>query len=291
MNAKVEIKQGSAEWFAQRVGNITGSRVGAILGVSPFSKPADVMREMVREFHGAEREFKGNAFTDWGTEHEPENIAMFEVETGQIVNEAGYVASPDFSWLGASPDGYVGENALIECKCPQKIKKLEDVPHYWEQMQLQMHCTGRTLTYFSQWTPEELVIIEVPADPNWLEDRIEQLTAFYAEYQKIIASEELSAPFLEPLEVERKDEAWTTLEKEAMWLDSRIKADTKRLKEVKESLIELADGKKSRGSNALVYYVAGRKSFNKKKLTAEHPELDLSIYETEGKGSWSVKLS
>ena len=59
--------QRSKEWFEKRKGLITGSSVGAILGVNPWRTPADVMRSMVREYHGAESEFKGNIATEYGT--------------------------------------------------------------------------------------------------------------------------------------------------------------------------------------------------------------------------------
>ena len=60
------MEQRTPEWFEQRKGRITGSRVGAILGMSPWQKPADVLRAMVREYHGASTEFTGNPATDHG---------------------------------------------------------------------------------------------------------------------------------------------------------------------------------------------------------------------------------
>ena len=59
-------EQRSEEWFDARKDKITASNVGAILGLSPYKKPDDVMREMVRAHFGAEREFTGNAATQWG---------------------------------------------------------------------------------------------------------------------------------------------------------------------------------------------------------------------------------
>mgnify|MGYP000621318025 CR=1 FL=1 len=50
MNQVVKAPQQlSEEWFAGRIGMVTGSRYGAVLGLSPFAKAKDVMREMVRE--------------------------------------------------------------------------------------------------------------------------------------------------------------------------------------------------------------------------------------------------
>jgi len=57
------MEQRSPQWFKAREGRVTGSSVGAILGLSPFMAPDDVMRRMVREYHGAEAEFQGNSAT------------------------------------------------------------------------------------------------------------------------------------------------------------------------------------------------------------------------------------
>ena len=64
------IKQGTKAWLQQRVGRVTGSNVGAVLGVNPYKTPDDVIRQMVRDYHGADPEFKGNAATCWGSFNE-----------------------------------------------------------------------------------------------------------------------------------------------------------------------------------------------------------------------------
>jgi len=84
------VEQRSEEWFAARRGRITGSAVGAILGLSPFMKPDDVLRRMVREKFDAPSEFIGNVATDWGTANEPNAIGQYELETGIRVMPAGF---------------------------------------------------------------------------------------------------------------------------------------------------------------------------------------------------------
>src|SRR3546814_19370154 len=91
-----------------RVGRITGSRVGAILGLNPYSKPADVLREMVREHFGAEREFTGNAATDYGKEKEPDALAAYEAERG-VMTYGGddCIVHPVYGFLAVPPAGLV----------------------------------------------------------------------------------------------------------------------------------------------------------------------------------------
>ena len=66
------MEQRSEEWFNIRKGRVTGSAVGAILGIAPFAKQADILRRMVRDWHKAPSEFVGNIATQWGTMNEDE---------------------------------------------------------------------------------------------------------------------------------------------------------------------------------------------------------------------------
>lgn len=68
------VAQKSAAWHESRKMRITGSRVGAILGLSPWQKPDAVLREMVREHHGAEREFSGNIATEHGQNQDRKSV-------------------------------------------------------------------------------------------------------------------------------------------------------------------------------------------------------------------------
>ena len=88
----------------ERKGRITASEVGAILGLSPYRTAEDVMRSMVREWFGAEREFTGNVATRWGQEHEPAAIKQFEALYGNVL-PGEFCKHPDHDWLGATPDG------------------------------------------------------------------------------------------------------------------------------------------------------------------------------------------
>ena len=60
------IEQRTPEWFKQRKGKITGSVAGAALGLNPYMTPMQLIRRMVREYHGLESEFTGNIATEYG---------------------------------------------------------------------------------------------------------------------------------------------------------------------------------------------------------------------------------
>ena len=89
-------QQRSKEWFEKRKGRVTGSRVGAILGLNPWQTREDVMRAMVREYHGAPSEFEGNVATEHGKAHEEEATLDFTLETGLDVEETGFHTFEDW---------------------------------------------------------------------------------------------------------------------------------------------------------------------------------------------------
>ena len=183
-----DMEQRSPEWFAARKGRITASMAGAILGLDPNCTREEAMRRMVRASVDAPSEFVGNIATNWGTMHEQEAKEAFEYEFGEKVEAATFVVHPTLDWLGASPDGYVGDDALLEIKCPYGLRNggdfkfLKDQPHYYAQMQVQMLVTGRKLCWFWQWTPVNHGLTSVHYDQEWIDENLPKLEAFYKEF-------------------------------------------------------------------------------------------------------------
>lgn len=189
-----------------RKGRITASRVGAILGLSPFAKPADAIRDMVRDYHGADREFVGNVATDWGNEHEAEAVVDAEFELGYTFNHTGhnqrFMIHPEHDWLGATPDGISEDGlCLLEVKCPYGMrnggafKSLSVQPHYFAQLQVAMFCAGAECAQFGQWSPVGWSMEYVEFDRDWMSEHLPALKAFFDLYQ----SEIDNPAHLEPL--------------------------------------------------------------------------------------------
>lgn len=184
------IEQRSEAWFAQRRGRVTGSNVGAILGLNPWRTADDVLRAMVRDSHGAPSEFTGNQATEYGSFHEDGAIVEYTMETGNTVTECGFFVHPEYDWLGASPDGLIGDDAVMECKAPYgqrdkrppEFKSAEEQPHYLAQMQIEMACSQRQLCHFWQWSPHGTRLEVIRIDYKWLAWAIPKLEAFYALY-------------------------------------------------------------------------------------------------------------
>lgn len=249
------MEQLSKEWFEARKGKLTASNAGAALGINPWKKPDDLIRQMVRDFHGAEKEFVSNIATLWGQQHEPLAVLDYMSETGRMVDEAGFYTHPEHDWLGASPDGFVGDDGLLEIKCPfsmrnetnPEFKSLAEQPHYKSQVMVELACTGRSFCHFYQWTPNDSQLELVPFDPQWFDANLPKLKEFYALYLS-----ELDNPaHLEEKHKEINTQQAKLLIDEYQDLTDSIDQATERKKEVFDELVKLA-----KGSNALIW---GRK--------------------------------
>lgn len=188
------MEQRSPEWLKARIGRVTASSVGAILGNSPFRTRGDVMRQMVRSYHGAESEFTGNIATEYGTNNEAGALVEFEMLTGMDVAQVGFVTRED--WAGCSPDGLIEEDAGLEIKCPFGLRKeespvfksLHDQPHYYDQVQFSLWVTGREIWHFFQWAPNGHAMEKTVPDPEWQDARLPILRQFHAEYLDAVKS-------------------------------------------------------------------------------------------------------
>jgi putative phage-type endonuclease len=181
-----ELEQLSDEWFEARVGMITGSRVPAILGHSPWASRKEVMREMIKEHQGGPREFKGNVATQWGNDHEVTARCAYEAQTGRIINETGFHKHPTIDYIGVSPDGLHFDHGLervIEIKCPYSGKIPDEVPaHYYDQCQLLMHTLDVAHCDLYYWTETDTHIFPITLDNDWWDASFEEMERFIDEF-------------------------------------------------------------------------------------------------------------
>lgn len=283
--------QKSAEWLAGRIGKLTGSRVAAALGLDKYKTPDQLMRDMVREYHGAESEFTGNEATEHGNTHEDDAVDLYEQQTGVSVKYTGQHVHKDHDWLAASPDGLVGSDGLIEVKCPFRATytTLAEVPHYAAQIQLQLEVTGRKWCDFVIWRNGEISVERVEADRLWLSRNLPALEAFMADYRATIASEELSARHL--CDLIRTDDEWAQAEQE--YLAAKAAADTVEayLNEAKAKLIALAGEQSQKGAAVQVIRSERKGSIAYAKAIADlAPDADLTKYTGKPSVVYTVKM-
>ena len=158
-----EIIQGSAEWKALRCGKVTASRVADVVAKTKIgysASRANYLAQLIAErLTGTPAETYTNAAMQHGVDTEPEARAAYEFYQGATVEQVAFVPHPKIDQAGASPDGLVGADGLVEIKCPNTATHLETllgqaVPaKYIDQMQFQMACTGRKYCDFVSYDP------------------------------------------------------------------------------------------------------------------------------------------
>lgn len=177
------MEQKSDEWYSARVGKVTASRVADVVAKtkSGYSASRDnYMAQLVCErLTNKPAESYSNAAMQWGTETEPLARAAYEAKMDVLVDEVGFIDHPTIVMSGASPDGLVGEDGLIEIKCPNTSTHIDTllsqtVPKkYADQIFWQMACTGRQWCDFVSYDPRlksdlQLFIKRIPRDDQYI---------------------------------------------------------------------------------------------------------------------------
>lgn len=148
------MEQRTDEWFAARLGKVTASRIGDIMAKTKSGYGAarkNYMAQLLCErLTGMREETFVSAAMQRGTDLEAKARATYILTNGDLVEEIGFVEHPNIEMSGASPDGLVNDDGLIEIKCPNTATHLEFIrtkkpkSEYILQMQWQMACTGRS---------------------------------------------------------------------------------------------------------------------------------------------------
>ena len=163
------MEQGSEEWFAARLGRVTASRVADVMVKTKSGYGAGranyMMELLCQRLTGKREDSYTNASMQRGTDLEPIARGRYEIENDVLVDEIGIVNHPTIENFAASPDGLVGDEGLLEIKCPNTathVKFLQSgkIPlNYQTQMTVQMLCTERNWCDFVSYDdrlPEHL---------------------------------------------------------------------------------------------------------------------------------------
>ena len=192
------MEQRSTEWFTARLGKVTASRVADVIAKTKTgysTSRENYMAQLVCErMTGTQGESYSNAAMQWGTDQEPLARAAYEAIKDVLVDEVGFIVHPTINAAGASPDGLVGDDGLIEIKCPNTATHIDTllsdkVPSkYNTQMQWQMVCTGRKWCDFVSFDPRmpeglQLFIQRVDFDAEYVKMLEAEITEFLGELE------------------------------------------------------------------------------------------------------------
>jgi predicted phage-related endonuclease len=197
----IDIEQGSADWLTIRCGMLTSSRIAAAVKTRKRVKkdgPAEelAVRAALRMELISER-LTGRAsehyISEWmkqGAEREPLARTEYGIRTGQTVELMGFIYHPEIKWAGCSPDGLLGNDGLVEYKCPKVETHIgyliaQEIPEeYLPQLLWQLACEPQR-----QWNDFVSFCPELPEKYQMFRKRLERSK----QVNEIIAAMEIEA--------------------------------------------------------------------------------------------------
>lgn len=192
------MEQGTSEWKLARCGKVTASRVADVIAKTKSgygASRANYMAELICErLTGMPTEGYTSAAMQHGIDTEPMARSAYESAVGALVVETGFVPHRVILMSGASPDGLVDDDGLIEIKCPNTATHIDTllsdaVPSkYITQMQWQMACTGRKWCDFLSYDPRlsenmRLFVKRVNRDDAFIAELEREVMSFLSELE------------------------------------------------------------------------------------------------------------
>jgi len=198
LNAYKGIEQGTDEWKRIRLGKVTASGVADVLaktksGVSA-SRGNYLIKLALQRITGEFEDGFTSEAMQWGIDNEAQARVAYEVKSSNFVDQVAFIDHPNINWFGASPDGLINDDGLVEIKCPNSathwsyIKANEPPLKYYIQMQAQMACTGRDWCDFVSFDPRmpdrsKLFIKRVMRDTHFVMRMESEVIEFLSEVE------------------------------------------------------------------------------------------------------------
>lgn len=200
MNIIYDIEQGSDEWLMLRLGKLTASKFSDVIskgrGKAPSKTRESYMYQLAAEIlTGEPTDFFKNSAMQWGTDCEPAARAAYELKHDIEVIECAFIERD--KWVGVSPDGLVGDNGLLEIKCPNTVTHLKyfmagTMPEeYLAQVQGQLWVSGRDWCDFVSYDPRvrteaDYFELRVNRDEEYIKELEAQCSAFVEDLKELL---------------------------------------------------------------------------------------------------------
>lgn len=191
-----KMEQGTPEWFAVKCGKISASNMSAVMAKGKGKTRMTYMRRLLAErLSNIPQETYTSGAMDRGVETEPQARMAYEELNLVVVEQVGFIEVDE--WFGCSPDGLVGDDGLVEIKCPNTATHVgyvldDKMPtDYALQVQTQMLVTERKWVDFVSFDPRvpSIPIFQVRVDRD--ESKIQQIKDavddFVAELKELMA--------------------------------------------------------------------------------------------------------
>jgi putative phage-type endonuclease len=195
------MQQRTEGWLKQRLGKATASRIADIIAKTKSGYAAsrkNYAAQLVCErLTGLPQDSFTSPAMIWGTETEPQARNAYCFHRDCDVVECGFFDHPKIELSGASPDGLIGDDGLLELKCPNTATHIETllgkVPpaKYVHQMMWQMACTGRAWCDFASFDPRlpedmRLFVVRLHRDDDLIAELEAEVTAFLKEVAETV---------------------------------------------------------------------------------------------------------
>lgn len=196
------LEQRSPDWFAIRCGRVTASRIADLMAKTKTgysASRANYRAQLICErLTGTVEPSFCSPAMQHGIDTEAEAREAYQQHMLCTVEEIAFVEHPTIAMAGASPDGMIGDDGLVEIKCPAPATHIDTLlsgtvaDKYVKQMQFQLACTGRTWCDFVSYDnrlPEamRLFIQRVPRDDAMIAEIEREVTGFLAEVEETVA--------------------------------------------------------------------------------------------------------
>lgn len=169
---------------------ITSTRVASILGESPYETPELARKRMQNT---SKRSFSCKA-TQYGKKMEYIGLRRYGDITGNTLpmnEEQKQYTHPQYPFLVGCPDGITSDNRLVEIKCLYQRKITNTIPvHHYHQIQALLHVCDLSICDYVQFKPqtrtqkEQIHIIDVEIDQEWMNKHIHILATFSSDAQQ-----------------------------------------------------------------------------------------------------------
>ena len=198
----INLEQGSDEWKKARLGHVTASNMAEVMSKAKGTGEAVgrykyKVKLVAERLTGTSGDSYSNAAMEWGIEQEQFACIEYEAAQNVFVEKTGFWLHPTIAWVGVSPDRLVGDEGLIEVKCPNTTTHLgylfeNKIPaDYYKQIQCQLWVTGRKWCDFVSYDPRlpkrnRLLVVRTERDESLIQEMEAQTIQFLGEINQLI---------------------------------------------------------------------------------------------------------
>jgi putative phage-type endonuclease len=195
------MEQRTEEWFKARLGKVTASKMNDVLSKIKSGEAAMrrnyKMQLATERLTGKQTDFYMNQAMQDGIDREDTAREIYEIVRDIKVEQVGFIDHPTIKMAGASPDGILPDNGILEIKCPVETTHTTNLlerklpSRYKAQVQWQMACCNSEYANFVSYNPNfepklQLIYVEVERDEDYIAMLEEEVAAFITEVDDIV---------------------------------------------------------------------------------------------------------